>query len=768
MPRFPRDDRFLLPLVLAALTVVVYWPVFSSSNLPGGEMSDTVHQGYPFFTYTIEALRDGRLPHWNPYVYCGIPFYSSFSAPVFYPLRGLPMIVAGAEIAIRFTFPLHMFLGGLFAWLFLGSIGAGRAGRYFGAIAFAAGCWANTLFYAGHGSKMICWSYIPLLLYACERWHTTRRPWFVGLGALCFGMQALSSHPQMVLYSAIAAALWLLCRGLSGRKPLRPLASNAMGLCGMLLLGTAVGAVQLLPGYNFSKLSTRGADLSEDQASSYSLPPEESLVMVFPHLFGYRHGFADSQIANLPVYWGRLGLRLSSEFVGVSVAMLALLGLIRSKSAARWPLIVLFAAGLGISWGGYSPLYRILYAVLPVFRKLRAPHMAAVLTTTAIPLAAALGLDSLLRAGRGTWKWIAAAAGIALAVSLLLAPSIVSASRSRTPAGAPFQAVAAVMEERAALARGDFLHAAGVMGLLAAGAWLAARRPSSRAIVAVGACAIAAIELVPVDRDFQVFLPQTRMQDIFPDRSDLAAMAGGGRVLPGSNDYVPSGIRSVTGYHAARPQVVDGMLQSLSSGGLQAARLTSWTVLEDSVPLLYGDVRAAILTQYVAAGLSPDSAAMMIPESPLPRVFLARSWVPASEERMLSAIGVGYDPVQISSVSEDPGIAPVSRLFRGSAELVTDLPESVTVAVTATEPALLVLADTWYPRWRVFIDGSPAALLRANYWQRAVAVPAGEHTVAFVFDSSDVGIGLWISIAASALIAAVGLAGLARRKKTAQ
>jgi hypothetical protein len=238
-------------------------------------------------------------------------------------------------------------------------------------------------------------------------------------------------------------------------------------------------------------------------------------------------------------------------------------------------------------------------------------------------------------------------------------------------------------------------------------------------------------------------------------------------VLPGNNSYVPLGLRSVTGYHAARPEVVDGMLQSLSAGGLPAARMTAWTVLEDAVPMTYAEVRTEVLAQYEAAGMSPDSAALALPENPLPRTFLARAWVPVDEERMLAAISTGYDPVQISSVSRDPGIPPVSESFAGTTEIVTDLPERVVIDVTASEPALLVLADTWYPRWKVLVDGEPSDLLRANYWQRAVVVPAGTHTVEFGFDSSDVRLGLWISIAASILVLGAGLAALvpARRRK---
>lgn len=73
-------------------------------------------------TFTEESLREGHLPHWNPYVFCGIPFYSSFSAPVFYPVRGLLLLLAGTEVTVRFLFPIQMLLGGLFAWMFLGSI----------------------------------------------------------------------------------------------------------------------------------------------------------------------------------------------------------------------------------------------------------------------------------------------------------------------------------------------------------------------------------------------------------------------------------------------------------------------------------------------------------------------------------------------------------------------------------------------------------------------------------------------------------------------
>jgi len=204
-------DAAKLWVLLGLLALLVYWPVFTSPLLPGGDLSDTVHQGYPFLAYTDASLRQGELPLWNPLVFCGVPFYASFSAPVFYPLRGLPLLLFGPEVSVRFLFPVHLVLAGFFAWLLLGSLGTSREGRFAGAAAYCLGAWANTLFYAGHGSKVICWAFLPLLLYAVTRFMTTRSAKWIGLGALAVGMQGLSSHPQMMIYSggmAVVFALW--------------------------------------------------------------------------------------------------------------------------------------------------------------------------------------------------------------------------------------------------------------------------------------------------------------------------------------------------------------------------------------------------------------------------------------------------------------------------------------------------------------------------------------------------------------------------------
>jgi uncharacterized membrane protein YfhO len=72
--------------------------------------------------------------------------------------------------------------------------------------------------------------------------------------------------------------------------------------------------------------------------------------------------------------------------------------------------------------------------------------------------------------------------------------------------------------------------------------------------------------------------------------------------------------------------------------------------------------------------------------------------------------------------------------------------------------SVLVLADTWYPGWRAWIDGRETPVLRANYVTRAVGLPAGEHRVVFAF----VPVAFWVGLAVT--LVTLGVAVLYARR----
>ncbi|MGO9846361.1 MAG: YfhO family protein [Methylocella sp.] len=68
---------------------------------------------------------------------------------------------------------------------------------------------------------------------------------------------------------------------------------------------------------------------------------------------------------------------------------------------------------------------------------------------------------------------------------------------------------------------------------------------------------------------------------------------------------------------------------------------------------------------------------------------------------------------------------------------------------------MVILADTYYPGWRLTIDGKPAPILRANRMMRGAAVRAGVHRLVYTYEPSSFRIGLIVSLAGAIVLLAL-------------
>lgn len=60
--------------------------------------------------------------------------------------------------------------------------------------------------------------------------------------------------------------------------------------------------------------------------------------------------------------------------------------------------------------------------------------------------------------------------------------------------------------------------------------------------------------------------------------------------------------------------------------------------------------------------------------------------------------------------------------------------EEVRATVDAQRPAILMLSESWYPNWHVYVDGEEHPLLRVNYAFQGVAIANGKHQVIFRYE----------------------------------
>src|SRR5205823_11101400 len=164
---------------------------------------------------------------------------------------------------------------------------------------------------------------------------------------------------QYLLLTCGAYALFLAFAAVDGVKLPRRTAISRLGLAlAAVVIGLAIGAVQYLPVREYVKWSPRAGGLTDYRAAtSYAWPPEELLNAYLPQFSGM-----------LDNYWGRNGIHLHSDYVGVVVLILAGAAFLGLRADPRRKLLLFWIGALRVSvlWsvGSARPFYRIPYAIV--------------------------------------------------------------------------------------------------------------------------------------------------------------------------------------------------------------------------------------------------------------------------------------------------------------------------------------------------------------------------------------------------------------------
>jgi hypothetical protein len=106
----PWRNPLLVALLLAAFVALLYYPLlFTNRVLANG---DILLYFYPYRDYAAAAIRAGRIPLWNPYIFNGVPFLANPQAAVLYPLHW-PLSWLPVTQQIYWSAALHTWLLGL-------------------------------------------------------------------------------------------------------------------------------------------------------------------------------------------------------------------------------------------------------------------------------------------------------------------------------------------------------------------------------------------------------------------------------------------------------------------------------------------------------------------------------------------------------------------------------------------------------------------------------------------------------------------------------
>jgi len=698
----------------------------------------------------------GVWPWWNPGLGHGAPLIANLQMAWFYPPTWLlwALAAAGGQAALAWG---HGLLIGLhLLWAAVGMYALARRldlaapGPAVAALAYALSGYLATraeVFLSMNAAT----AWVPWILWAGLGLLQQPGPRTAALLALSVSLQILAGHAQTAWYTLVLLALWVFFwgKGSANGRPRAPWRAWLPWLLAAAGATVLITAAQVVPTAEYLRLSARATGVERDFAFTYSLWPWRLLGLVAPNLFGS------------PVtgdYWGYGAYYEDALYIGLLPLALALRTLRwawrgrggpfpEAAGLARWAWFVIVVALL-LALGRNTPVFPWLYAHVPTFALFQAPTRWSLLAVFALALLAGLAAAHWPQPGPRGRYWLnlglAASGGVAL---LAAVGALLLTDRGHT------------------IARALAWAGLWAMGAVALARWAPAPSAPSRGRWAVLVVAWVAVDLVVSHWGWTPTVPARFYAG--PGPADMPA----GRVFfPFDDEYAFKfdDFFRMRDLRPARPW------EDLRAIGLPNLRLldraATWNNFDPLLPARYTRLRDALETappgarERVLDRLAVVAEVVRAPEARHGRRVLPREpepwaqWFPDAQvvpdaeaawqalwtrawrggpawDRTLTIEAVPLDTAT-RAWSGQPDAIPGQVRYSTRGALVAVRRAAATqvqVWVDASSDGWLLLAEQAYPGWRAAVDGEPVPVYIAEYALMAVPVPAGVHTVTWVY-----------------------------------
>ncbi|HTB84820.1 MAG TPA: hypothetical protein VK742_14280 [Candidatus Sulfotelmatobacter sp.] len=699
---------------------------------------------YPLAHFQRDCFWRGEIPFWNPYNNCGVPFLAQWNTMPLYP-PSLLYLVFPLNWALSFFSLAHLWWAGLGMYFLArrwtkNDFAAAFAGTVFSFNGFT----LNLLMWPSH---IATFSWMPWLILCAEAaWREGGRK--TCLAAMVGALQMLAGGPETIFLTWLVAAAFWLQQFIAGDTPR---AKMAWRFPLLVLLVIALSAAQLFP---FLDLVTHAQRESGYTDLRWSMPGFGLANFLVPMAFGstptegifFQHG----------QYW------TSSYYLGMGTLWLACLALVllagrdavELKSKIKL-LLFISVIGLLCALGGNTPFYPLVRKIIPQLSFITYPIKFVMVVVFATPLLAAIALANLEKLQKRVWP-------IGAALFVALVGILYWTQHAPLPGDDP----------RAAFMNG--ISRAGFLILTGAMLWLWAKTSAGK--TNLGPWASGSMLLLVAWVDVFTHEPKqnpTVRPDIFAQNLTRSYLKmnpqpelGGARAMLSpqaalqltyfaandagtnflakragycANANLLDGVPKVDGFFSLTPREFDNLLTMIYS-----SEKGDWSRLEDFM----GVAQTSSATNLLA--WQPRNTF-------LPLVTAGQKPVFVFDFRFPTDLGV---PVQWS----DSDSTKVVYLEPSSRREVTVSNQTdarilntkfgdntVEIQAIASEPSLVVVAQTFYHNWQATIDGNPAKLLLANMAFQAVQIPAGRHSIHLFYRDR--------AFEAGALIAGVGWIG---------
>jgi hypothetical protein len=665
------------------------------------------------FIFLAEAIREFRIPMWNPYIGLGRPFLADIQNAVFYP--PIYLVLLGPNAGTFLLIWLHA------AWLLLGmrkfgvAVGMRPLVAYGGAVAFfLSGACAGRL---GVGQIMfVCGiTYIPWLFYfATKLADPTGRDLAGYSGVVAF--QLLTGHPQVFWLSVLAQVVFATVRHCAlSKATLWRVQLRTIGFFTLVQLwALLLAAVVILP---FAQLVTEG--------NRSSPTPEFVLFGVLYEWVKFFNLVAEAPTDYFPGWEENL-------FLGFAVVIPGILGLLSVRNRESRALLAVVILATLIAVGAQTPAFKAFYLLLPGFKSFRLHSRASILILFGLASAAGIWLS-----GNHSRKQAYALMACLTVLTAVLVFVFYPFARTDAPTITRWPIIIRAL----AAGAGCAVLLAGEKRYL---------KPLGYSILTVLAIAELGWSTVFYKRLY-VFENVMQFSPDYPHRATIL-----NDINRSAQPQCPPLPPRVMVPWTVIPQN-DAMVYHFSHCDAYTSLFLNrvWHYVHDllhlSLPVglntffgvdVYKQSRSAYPHFSVDVGFDFETKTMSVDPNPNPRVFMvSASTNVLNAENAINLLRNGWDIYKVALSEKRLELPESSSGIVRPVRVLSFDPNEITVEVNCEQDGLLVFADAYYPGWKADVDGHTVSAIPVNSWMRGFPVSRGQKTVRVYFrqDYSRVG-----------------------------
>ncbi len=303
------------------------------------------------------------------------------------------------DYQVHFLFMIFLIsLSGICMYILLRELEIGKALATALSIGYQLSPHSMSFTYAGHFSKMGVIAILPILFFFLKKGLDTGKiKYFVWL-AFFMGIDIYFTHLQFVHYSFLMLGFYLIYRVASeyfSTKQIRLLIKKTVFFTFAVVLGLGFGARGFVPQYfhtttESKRAGVQGEGVTQEYATSWSLHPEEIASLLVPEFVHF-----DTEAGRY--YWGKNVFKLNADYFGGIVFFLAVLSAFyfRRIKTVRF-FFVIFMFGILFSLGSATPVFNIMFHIVPGMKSFRAPSFMIFVSAFSAYVLASIVLHNLL------------------------------------------------------------------------------------------------------------------------------------------------------------------------------------------------------------------------------------------------------------------------------------------------------------------------------------------------------------------------------------